>query len=156
MQRYLNLSVSVFFISWAVISSGGYALDSRAHASDRKTSLGDESHGPSDNAIQYLAPTTKECKAKKGLCPMYDWMEKNTTPATQQKDFKKLFKLLNKIVKMVPDKSWNKGPKGWKKIAKAGAKAAKKEDIKAVRASCKGCHKAWRDKYRDKFRENAI
>jgi hypothetical protein len=47
-----------------------------------------------------------------------------------------------------PDPTWS----GWGEAAKAGMRAAKAADSKAVRDACKACHDAHRADYRAKYR----
>lgn len=97
------------------------------------------------------------CGAKgEKLCPLQSWMEDNIQVPMEKKDFKKLEAAFAKLAKMAPDAKWNDGDKGWSKIADAGAAAAKASDFKAVRSTCKSCHKAWRKQYRKEHRQKPV
>jgi hypothetical protein len=68
-------------------------------------------------------------------CPMQAWMKANTGAAMQSKNFAALAAALDQVVKMQPP-----GYAGWAQIAQDGAKAARAQDIDAVKQSCKSCH----------------
>ncbi|MCA9603449.1 MAG: hypothetical protein KC417_15565 [Myxococcales bacterium] len=89
-------------------------------------------------------------------CPLEGWMEKNTTPAVENQDLKALAAALHKIEFMAPDPKWDEGASGWAKIAREGAAAAEKGDFKAAKATCKTCHKAWKDKYLESYKTRAV
>jgi cytochrome c556 len=107
-----------------------------------------------------LAPVAADDAAcgEKGqpMCPLQEWMEKHMQPPFDDKDFKKLSASLKKAASFAPDPKWNDGDKGWKKLAEDGAAAAEAGDLKAVQASCKSCHKAWRKQYRKDHRKQPI
>ena len=129
MKRF---SVVVAFT--AVISA--LALGSfRAHAEDAKPACGEKGQ-PS--------------------CPLQGWMEKNVDEPFEKGDLAKVAASLEKLAGMAPDPKWNEGDKGWSKLAKDGAAAAKKGDSAATGATCKGCHKAWRNEYKAKFRMKPV
>ena len=76
--------------------------------------------------------------------------------AYDKEDVKALEGLLAKVVEFVPDAKWNEGAQGWSKIATEGSAKAKAGDFKAVQATCKSCHSAWRKKYRTEFRPRPL
>lgn len=90
------------------------------------------------------------------LCPLQKWMEDNIKPATENEDTAKLAQLMAQLPRFVPDPSWNEGPEGWSTIANTAAEKARANDFAGARASCKQCHKAWREKYRQEFRPRPI
>lgn len=89
-------------------------------------------------------------------CPLQGWMGANMDPALEKGDMKALAAALQKVAKWAPDPSWNAGEPGWSKIASDGAAAATKGDPAAVKATCKSCHKAFRDKYKKSFRTRPV
>jgi cytochrome c556 len=89
-------------------------------------------------------------------CPLQGWMEQNMQAPFEKEDLKALGAALEKAAKMSPDPKWNEGATGWAKIANDAAAAAKAGDFKAVRESCKTCHKAWRKQYREQHRKKAL
>jgi hypothetical protein len=89
-------------------------------------------------------------------CPLQGWMEKNLDGAMDKKDMKALEAGLTKVPTFVPDPKWNDGDKGWSKIAKDGAAAAKAGNLEAVQQACKTCHKTWRSQYKKDFRLRPI
>ncbi|MCA9580652.1 MAG: hypothetical protein KC416_02590 [Myxococcales bacterium] len=95
-----------------------------------------------------------ECSPKE--CPLHHWMEENTTKAVEDGDTKALAAALHKIEFMAPDKKWDEGKNSWAKIAREGATAAEKGDLKLARKSCKNCHKAWRKDYQKMFKDRPV
>ena len=89
-------------------------------------------------------------------CPLQGWMETNVQGPMEKGDLKKVAESLEKAARFAPVADWNKGDKSWEKTAKAGAAAAKAGDKKALKASCKTCHKAWRKEYKKSHRERAV
>jgi cytochrome c556 len=89
-------------------------------------------------------------------CPLQGWMEKNMQGPFDKKDLKKLAESLEKAASFVPDPKWNDGEKGWAKLAKDGAAAAKAGDFAGTQQACKACHKAWRNEYKKQFRLRPI
>jgi hypothetical protein len=95
---------------------------------------------------------------KKGqpMCPLQGWMEDNVQKPLDEGDLKAVAKSLKKAAAFAPSPEWNKGDKAWKKLAEASAAAAESGDAKALKQSCKNCHKAWRKKYKKEFRDKPI
>lgn len=89
-------------------------------------------------------------------CPLQGWMEKNVQGPLDAGDLAKVATALEKAAGMAPDPKWNDGANGWAKIAKEGAAAAKAGNADGVKASCKSCHKAWRNRYKKEFRTKPI
>ncbi len=83
--------------------------------------------------------------------PLAEWMESNLQTAVEAGDLAKLATGLEKAAAFAPDPSWNQGETSWEKYAKDGAAKAKAGDLAGARASCKGCHTAWRKKYKAQF-----
>ena len=100
------------------------------------------------------AEDDEACKG--GKCPLHDWMEKELQGPMDAGDLKKVGAALEKLGGYAPDPKWNEGDNGWSKLAKAGVDAAKAGDAKAVGATCKSCHKAWRKEYKEKHRSKAL
>lgn len=84
-------------------------------------------------------------------CPLQGWMEENVQVPMEQDKLDKVAASLEKVASLTPDKSWTE----WESAAKAGAAAAKSGDVKAMKKSCKSCHKAYRKEYKAKYRMNA-
>jgi hypothetical protein len=76
------------------------------------------------------------------------WMQPNVATPLSGQDFA----MLQKSLQLVSDKAppADKYPR-WSAISKAGADAARKKDLKAVRASCKNCHDAYKSQYIKEF-----
>jgi len=104
-------------------------------------------------ALTQPASADEACGAKgQKSCPLQGWMEENVQGPFEKKDFKKLEAAFAKVATMSPDPKWNEGDKGWAKISEKAAAAAKAGDFKALRATCKSCHKTWRKQYRKQHR----
>lgn len=107
------------------------------------------------------APSAQAGDAKCGeegqpMCPLQEWMEKNMQAALDANDLAKLATLLDQAAAFAPDPKWHEGDKGWEKIAKDGAAKATAGDLKAVQATCKSCHSAWRKQYKAQHRPRAL
>jgi len=89
-------------------------------------------------------------------CPLEGWMEKHLQQPFDDDQFARLRPEFEHLVKLVPDPSWNAGETGWATLAQAGAASAGSADRDGVQRACKGCHKAWRSKYKASFRKRAI
>jgi hypothetical protein len=83
-------------------------------------------------------------------------MEQNLQRPLEDGDLATVAEGLARVPKFVPDPAWNAGPQGWSALAKATLDAAKGGDGKATGAACKTCHKAWRSKYKQSFRQRPI
>lgn len=88
--------------------------------------------------------------------PLAHWMETNLQAAVEAGDLAKLATGLEKAATFAPDPSWNQGETSWEKIAKDGAAKAKAGDLAGAKASCKGCHTAWRKKYKAQFAQRPL
>jgi len=113
---------------WAAISLAG--ADARA-ASIEQASCGKPGEAP---------------------CPLQKWMRANVAAKLADGDMAALAEGLEKAARLVPDPAWS----SWVTLAMSGAAAAKKADVAGARASCKGCHDAWREAYRTKYRLRPI
>lgn len=85
-------------------------------------------------------------------CPFQAFMRASVAAPLAKDDTDALAAGLEKASKLSPDPTW----KSWEKFALDGAAAAKKGDLTNARAACKGCHDAWREPYRAKFRSRLI
>jgi hypothetical protein len=76
------------------------------------------------------------------------WMKPNMGAPLAGQDFDTLAKSLTLVASKPP-------PAGsfpnWAQMAKDGATAASKQDIKGVKAACKACHDAYKQSYIDQF-----
>lgn len=89
-------------------------------------------------------------------CPLQGWMERNLQAAVEAADVARVGRGLARAAKFAPLPDWNSGDQGWARIAETGAAAANAGDLATARQSCKGCHKAWRAKYKAGFRMRPI
>jgi hypothetical protein len=85
-------------------------------------------------------------------CPLQGWMRANIAAPLAANNSAALAVGLERAAGLNPDASWS----SWSAIAMQGAAAAKKGDIAGARAACKGCHDAWREAYRKKYRSRPI
>ena len=98
------------------------------------------------------------CGSKENPCPLQKWMRQNMASANASGDMGALVADFDKVSKIAPDPKWN-GPDAkanWDAIAKAGQAAAKASDPAAVKAACKTCHDAFKDKYKAQFRTRPV
>ncbi|MEO7111795.1 MAG: hypothetical protein ABI183_15240 [Polyangiaceae bacterium] len=91
------------------------------------------------------------CGSKENPCPLQKWMRQNMAPALAAGDNAGLAAALDKVTKISPDASWTT----WSTLAKQGSDAAKRGDLAGAKASCKGCHDAYKDKYKSQYRTKA-
>jgi len=85
-------------------------------------------------------------------CPLQTWMRASVATPLASNDSAALAAGLVRTAKLAPDASWT----SWSRFATEGAEAARRGDITAARASCKGCHEAWREKYRAGYRPRPL
>jgi hypothetical protein len=83
-------------------------------------------------------------------------MEQNLQQGLDNADFALLARGFEHLKGLVPDPSWNAGTPSWSQLADGGLSAAKSGDELLVRQSCKGCHKAFRSKYKESFRQRVL
>ena len=95
------------------------------------------------------------CK-RAGQCPLHDWMRDRLKAPLDAGELAKLVSPLERLEGLSPEPSWNDGPKGWKALARDGSEAARAGDEAGVRATCEACHKAWKWKYRKRFRSRPL
>src|SRR5258708_4103677 len=98
------------------------------------------------------------CGSKENPCPLQKWMRQNMGASNAAGDMTALASDFDKVAKISPDPAWNgSDAKGsWDAIARAGRAAAKGSDAAAVKAACKACHDAFKDKYKRQFRTKAV
>ena len=98
------------------------------------------------------------CGSKENPCPLQKWMRQNMAPAMASGDMAALAVAFDKAGRFSPDPKWNGAdPKtNWDGISKAGIAATKASDAAAVKAACKGCHDAFKDKYKAQYRTKAV
>jgi hypothetical protein len=89
-------------------------------------------------------------------CPLQAFMEHKVDDVMESGDLDKLAAALKHVADLAPDPSWNSGAQGWAAISNAGAAAASGGDAEGARASCKGCHRAWRKKYKESYRARPL
>ncbi len=84
-------------------------------------------------------------------CPLYAWMKANTSAAMSAQDFDALAVALDAVVAFAPH-----GYGNWASISKDGANAARAQSLDGVKASCRGCHNQYKDKYKKEMRDRPI
>jgi hypothetical protein len=95
-----------------------------------------------------VARADDSCGSKENPCPLQKWMRQNMAPALAAGDSAGLAVALDKVAKNSPDASWAT----WATFSKQGSDAAKKGDLAGAKAACKGCHDAFKDKYKAQYR----
>jgi hypothetical protein len=78
-------------------------------------------------------------------------MKANTSPAMTAQDFGALAKALGKIADFAPQ-----GYTNWVSISHDGADAARAQSLDGVKASCRGCHNQYKERYRKEMRDRPI
>jgi hypothetical protein len=78
-------------------------------------------------------------------------MKANTSAAMSAEDFDGLATALDKAATFAPA-----GYTNWASIAKDGASAAHAQSLDGVKASCRGCHNQYKDKYKKEMRDRPI
>jgi len=102
------------------------------------------------------APSADEAKdfpcGEKGepLCPMQKWMKKNIAKSVSAGDLPSIAKHLQFIADHPVE-----GYDDWTEMAEEGVKAARADDLKGAKKSCKTCHKAYQKKWRKTRRDEA-
>jgi hypothetical protein len=84
-------------------------------------------------------------------CPLYAWMKANTSAAMSAQDLDALAVALDKVVGFAPAGFGN-----WASISKDGANAARAQSLDGVKASCRGCHNQYKDRYKKEMRDRPI
>lgn len=90
------------------------------------------------------------------MCPLQAFMEQNVQKPLEAKDFAAVAKSLTRVAKLAPDAAWNSATPSWPSFAEDGIAAAKSGDEAALKQTCKGCHKAFRSKYKATFRTRPL
>jgi hypothetical protein len=72
------------------------------------------------------------------------WMKPNMGAPLAGQDFATLQKSLDLVASKPPPGDYPQ----WASISKGGSAAAAKQDLAAVKASCKQCHDAYKEKYK--------
>src|SRR5579885_2282746 len=90
--------------------------------------------------VPSVAVADNMCGGKENPCPLQKWMRQNMAPANASGDMPALAAAFDKAATFAPDPSWNgKDAKtNWDAIAKAGAAAARANDVAGAKAACKG------------------
>jgi len=95
------------------------------------------------------APAQAACgKPGQPACPMQAWMRARLGSSLAANNTDALAAALETTARLMPDPSWT----SWGTFAKNGANAARNGDMAGARASCKGCHDAYRAQYRERYR----
>jgi hypothetical protein len=92
------------------------------------------------------------CGTSDNPCPLQKWMRANMGTPLAAGDTAALATALDHVATLSPDPSWA----GWGQAASAGATAARNKDMAGVKASCKTCHDAFKDKYKAQFRPRPV
>jgi len=125
-----------------------------AQAGDPKSDV--EAPTPPTSAVAVTRPVGPCGGDDEPMCPLQAWMDRHMQTALDREDLPALAKALRTAAKMAPDPAWNIGDRGWASMAKAAAAAADGGDLVTARKSCKGCHRAWRKKYKAQHRKRRV
>jgi hypothetical protein len=91
------------------------------------------------------------CGDDAGVCTMHAWMKANVDVAIRVRDCRALTLSLERLAALAPP-----GYANWASIASDGADAARVEDVDAVKASCRGCHAQYADRYKKELHDRKI
>jgi hypothetical protein len=92
-----------------------------------------------------------DCGGKENPCPLQAWMRENVNPPMNKHDMPALAIALDKIAGFAPP-----GYPNWASISKDGANAARSGDENAAKASCRGCHDQYKQKYKTDLRGRKV
>jgi hypothetical protein len=98
------------------------------------------------------APPPAACGTMDNPCPLQKWMRANMGTPLASGDTDALGKALDHAATLSPDATWTT----WAQIAKQGSTAAAAKDMNGVKAACKSCHDAYKDKYKAQYRSKAV
>lgn len=89
-------------------------------------------------------------------CPLQGWMERKLQAPFDAEDLAAVARGLRQSKQLVPAPGWNAGDKGWAGFAEAGVRAAEAGDLAGTKQSCKGCHRAFRKRYKAEYRKRLL
>lgn len=92
------------------------------------------------------------CGTSDSPCPLQKWMRSNMGAPLAAGDMDALGRAMTHVASSSPDPTWTT----WAQVANQGAAAAAAKDIVGVKASCKACHDAFKDKYKAQYRSKAF
>jgi hypothetical protein len=98
------------------------------------------------------APAPAACGTSDNPCPLQKWMRANMGAALAAGDTDALGKALDHAATLSPDATWTT----WSQFAKQGSTAAAAKDMTGVKAACKSCHDAYKDKYKGQYRARPV
>lgn len=99
-----------------------------------------------------LTATAGAALAGEPATPLGKWMKPNIGTPLAGQDFPTLQKNLEFVATKTPSADYPK----WAEYSKAGAAAAAKQDVKAIKATCKQCHDEYKEKYKKEFADKAF
>lgn len=89
-------------------------------------------------------------------CPLQGFMSKNLQDPLDANDVAAVAKNVQRVARFVPDPSWNTGNNSWSSLVQGVATAAESGDVASTREACKNCHRAWRKRYKNEFRQRPL
>lgn len=98
------------------------------------------------------AGAASSCGTTDKPCPLQKWMRTNMGTPLANGDIDTVGRALARVIALSPDPSWA----GWVEAVNAGAAASKNKDIAGLKASCKSCHDAYKEKYKSLYRARAV
>jgi hypothetical protein len=98
------------------------------------------------------APAPAACGTMDTPCPLQKWMRANMGTPLAAGDMAALGTSLDHAAGLSPDATWTT----WAQFAKQGSTAAAAKDLNGVKASCKSCHDAYKDKYKAQYRARPV
>lgn len=150
-QRSSISLAAALAVSLAAALATASSTSSSEHSVPEQTTP--EQTTPAQTAPAQTAPAQTPCGDPGAPpCPFQLWMRGNVALPLATNNLNDLADGLERTARLSPDSTWT----SWRTIATQGAAAARKGDIAGARASCKGCHDAWREAYKAKHRNRPI
>ena len=158
-RTLLGAAVAAAGMLWGCEDKGGAAkTGSSTSAEVTVTTRADATTGTSSSdcggtgpgtAVSTPARKTFDCGAKdQKPCPMQGWMKRVMAPASSSGDGDALAKALTYVAEHAPPDFAD-----WAVMARAGAAKAKAGNVDGAKASCKQCHDAYKDRYKETMRD---
>ena len=111
-------------------------------------------HLPRTSRLPRVLPLTLAVALGAGLAfagepatPLGKWMKPNIGTPLAGQDFPTLQKNLEFVATKTPSADYPR----WAEFSKAGAAAAAKQDVPGIKATCKQCHDAYKERYKKEF-----
>ncbi len=135
--------------------------NAQAHQGDPlDAGAGDASDGRVEHELELLADAGRLCGSRfLPDCPLQGWMKQHANPLFTFGEVSSIGEMFDQVAKLLPpDYLSDGGPVyvNWVSIAEDGARTARMGNLNAAKASCRECHRQYRDRYHALERARAI